>query len=244
LLINNRHWNETARRLTGGSMSMNDMMRRRWRLLLVPVILIILLVAACSDTSSNFPIARAGNILDITVLDLERLPELRYSNVFQGRVVNHFRVTSTQEGSELVLLRVRVGNHTAVTAIVTVDEQAAQLGDFFEGVFLPQDVEIRGEGWIKSDTGWGWVSNSIAKQAPTFGEQEEVPDPPGWKDGPVRSIELQAGGGAPPGQGFLVGSFQLPRDFSIDGWMMFEAPKGTNFRELRWRAGDSIIIPF
>ena len=221
---------------------MIDMIRRRRPMLLVPLILITFLVAACSDTSSNLPIARVGSVLNITVVDLERLPELRYSNLFQGRVVNHFRLTPTQE--ELELLRVQVGNHTAVTAIVTVDEQAAQLGDFSNGVYLPLDVEIHGEGWTRSDAGWGWASNSIAKQAPIFGEQEEVPDPPGWKDGQVRSIKLQAGGGAPPGQGFLAGSFQIPKDHSIDGWMVFEAPKGTEFSELRWRAGDSITILF
>jgi hypothetical protein len=30
----------------------------------------------------------------------------------------------------------------------------------------------------------------------------------------------------------------------IDGWMVFEAPKGTKFRDFRWRAGDSITITF
>ena len=210
---------------------------------MLPLVLITLLVA-CSDTPSNLPIARAGNVLDVTVLDIERLPELRYSNVFQGRVINHFRLTPTQEEKELVLLRVRVGNHTAVTAVVTVDEQAAQLGDFFKGVYLPVDVEVHGEGWILSDSGRSWVSNSIAKQAPIFGEQEDVPDPQGWQDGPVRLIELEAGGGAPPGQGFLAGSFQIPKDYSVDGWIVFEAPEGTEFSELRWHAGDTLTIPF
>lgn len=232
-----------ARQSASGSIGMIDPTRRR-QLLLVPVTLLVLSVAACSGPSSNLPIARVGSILNITVDDLERLPELRYSNVFQGRVVNHFRLTPTQEGLELVLLRVRVGNHTAVTAIVTVDEQAAQLGDFFKGVYLPLDVDTLGEGWMKSGSGWGWASNSIAKQAPIFGEQEEVPDPPGWKDGPVRLIELEVGGGAPPGQGFLAGSFQIPKNYSIDGWIVFEAPKDTEFSELRWRAADSITIPF
>ena len=223
---------------------MIDMMWRCRRVFLVPFILIILLVSACSDTSSNFPIARAGSVLSITVVDLERLPELRYSNTFQGRVVNHFRLPTTQEGSELVLLRIRVANHTAISAIVSVDEQAAQLGDFFDGLYLPLDIAGNGESWIQSDTGWGWVSNSDAIQAPIFGEQEEVPDPPGWGNGPVRLIELQAGASAPPGQGFLAGSFQLAKGFSIDGWMVFEAPEGTEFSEFRWRAGDSITIPF
>ena len=244
MLSKDRHWNDTVERLTSGSIVMIDIMRRRRRALLLPVILIILLVTACSDASSNLPIGRAGSTLTITVVDLERLPELRYSNVFQGRVINHFRLTPTLEESELVLLRMQVANHTAVTAIVTVDEQAAQLRDFFQGAYAPLDIEAQGEGWVQSDTKWGWVSNSIAKESPIFGEQEDVPDPPGWKKGPVRLIELRGEAGAPPGQGFLAGSFQIPKDFSVDGWIVFEAPKGREFSELRWRAGDSITIEF
>jgi plastocyanin len=43
---------------------------------------------------------------------------------------------------------------------------------------------------------------------------------------------------------FLEGSFDLPRGTSLDGWMIFEIPKGTEIKNLRWRAGDSIIIRF
>jgi len=43
---------------------------------------------------------------------------------------------------------------------------------------------------------------------------------------------------------FLVGPFVLRRDMGIDGWMVFEAPIGTKFRSLRWRAGDSITVDF
>ena len=43
---------------------------------------------------------------------------------------------------------------------------------------------------------------------------------------------------------FVHGSFDLKMDMGIDGWIMFEAPKGTKFRDFRWRAGDSITITF
>ncbi|MCH7737875.1 MAG: hypothetical protein IH872_10820 [Chloroflexi bacterium] len=43
---------------------------------------------------------------------------------------------------------------------------------------------------------------------------------------------------------FLEGSFNLPKDTSLDGWMIFEIPIGTKIRILRWRAGDSITIRF
>ena len=43
---------------------------------------------------------------------------------------------------------------------------------------------------------------------------------------------------------FLEGSFNLPKDMSLDGWMIFDIPKGTEIKSLRWRAGDSITIRF
>ena len=39
-------------------------------------------------------------------------------------------------------------------------------------------------------------------------------------------------------------AFDLRQNFSIEGWMIFEAPKDLRFREIRWRAGDSLTIPF
>ena len=43
---------------------------------------------------------------------------------------------------------------------------------------------------------------------------------------------------------FLEGSFELAKNTSIDGWMVFEVPVGTKIRLLRWRAGDSITVRF
>jgi plastocyanin len=43
---------------------------------------------------------------------------------------------------------------------------------------------------------------------------------------------------------FLEGSFNLPKNTAIDGWMVFEVPEGTEIKTLRWRAGDSITVRF
>jgi len=43
---------------------------------------------------------------------------------------------------------------------------------------------------------------------------------------------------------FLEGSFNLPKDTSLDGWMIFDVPEGTEIKNLRWRAGDSITVRF
>ena len=41
---------------------------------------------------------------------------------------------------------------------------------------------------------------------------------------------------------FLAGPFELLQGFSIVGWVVFEVPKGARLEELRWDAGDTVII--
>lgn len=41
---------------------------------------------------------------------------------------------------------------------------------------------------------------------------------------------------------FLGGPVLLERGFSLIGWSVFEVPRGTKFKELRWKAGDVINI--
>ena len=174
---------------------------------------------------------------------MERFPELRYTTQTNGRVLNHFRLAPAGVGNEIVAVRIQVRNDTAVNAIVTLDHDAAELNDFFGGVYLPLDVGAFGEVWTQSGGSWGWVSNTLAADVPVYSENENVPDPPGWGGVPVRFIEL-AGTTAKDGAGFLAGSVEMPQGTRIDGWMVFEAPEGTEFSELLWRAADSVRISF
>ena len=42
---------------------------------------------------------------------------------------------------------------------------------------------------------------------------------------------------------FLAGPFELVKGFGVTGWIVFEVPKGTKLREIRWDAGgDTIFI--
>ena len=42
---------------------------------------------------------------------------------------------------------------------------------------------------------------------------------------------------------FIAGAIELPQANSVIGWTVFEVPKGTELRELRWEAGgDTIFI--
>ena len=221
---------------------MLNVMANKGRAFLAAVGLVVLMAAACGDAGFE-PITRPGNTLTITVVDMERVSQLRYSVRGQDRVFKHFRFAPSREGSEVVALRIRLINYTAIKTIVTFDQQAALLEDFFGGVYVPVDIGAVGEVWARSDSGWGWVSNTMAADMPNYGKDEDVPTPTGWNDGPVRSIQLE-GGNAKAGEGFLTGSIEIEQGTSIDGWMMFEAPEDTEFKELRWRAVDSILIPF
>ena len=63
----------------------------------------------------------------------------------------------------------------------------------------------------------------------------------------AKAIVEADGGGKPVDEihmNFLDGSFELARGTAIDGWMVFEAPGGTKFRDFRWRAGDLITSLF
>ena len=42
---------------------------------------------------------------------------------------------------------------------------------------------------------------------------------------------------------FLYGPFDLAEGYGVAGYLVLEAPKGTDFVEMRWLAGDSIAFP-
>ena len=202
-----------------------------------------ILLAACSDTPSSFGKAFRGRSLDVTVFAMDRLPELRYTNSYPDGAVDHHRLVPSQKDMELVAIRLQVANHTAASHIIDVNDQAAELNDFFQGKYFLVDVMKRGQSCAKSDGTWRWVDNDSLINLAEQVQGAEIPDPPDWDQRTGRQIEVGVDG-TPPGQGFLVGSFKLDRGFSVDGWIVFEIPIGTEFRVLRWRAGDSLTIPF
>ncbi len=42
---------------------------------------------------------------------------------------------------------------------------------------------------------------------------------------------------------FLWGPSELPQDFNISGWMVFEAPDGMELRQLKWEQVDALRFP-
>ncbi len=114
-----------------------------------PVFLVVLLVVvaglACSSQSPNIGKFYKGRILHVSVAALERTDELRWTTSTrypaQGAVDEPlYRITPQSAENELVLVRVKVENHTATSAIVNVDRDSAQLRDFFQGRYSPINV--------------------------------------------------------------------------------------------------------
>jgi hypothetical protein len=199
------------------------------RLLVISPLFFLLLLAlgACSGTSSAFNQYHRGRILDVSIVALERMPELRYRTVDSQQKVHHYLITPSEESMELVLMRLKVENHTATSAIVNIDEQAAELRDFLGGEYFPININER----VK---------------------EVEAPENPGGEPLaacplPERAADVRSRVCFLWNRTFEDGStqaFRLERDYGIDGWMIFEAPKDTQFRELRWRGGDSLSIEF
>ena len=173
---------------------------------------LVLVLGACSEASPNFGRYYRGRSLDISVVTLERDSQLRYAAVDTEGVTHHYLILPSSEDLELVLLRLKVENHTATSAIVNIDEQAAELRDFFQGKYFPVDINERAEE-VGPPANPNEIRNILFLWNTTY------------QDGSSEA-------------------FDLKKDFGLDGWMVFEAPKDTKFRSFRWRAGDSLSIDF
>ena len=112
---------------------------------LLPMLLMLSLavsisLAACSDVSPAFGQYYKGRVLHLNVVKLERVPELLYKHGDK-----HYRIRPSEENLELVLIRVKVENHTATSVIVNVDSQAADIRDFVRGKYFPINPNERFE---------------------------------------------------------------------------------------------------
>ncbi len=269
------------------------MMGLRGILFLSIVVLALLALAACSGGSSNLNKYVPGRTLHLNVVSIERAPELRYRTIDPNEVIRTWRAVSSGNGQELVLVRMKVENHTAISAVLHVDQQAVELRDFVRGTYFPinlgarlyQDLRDQPEVTVRMSLGQcfdpnrmyitegttvKWVNegdkvhfvqldpedtdpspiNPGETFSHTFGGSEtldyqcsaeeilpqagQIVVEPASTEAPVKERSMV----------FIDGSFELLRDTGIDGWVVFEAPKGTEFRDLRWRAGDSITVSF
>ena len=193
------------------------MIQQRQMVLWGLILIAALGIAACSDTSPSIGQYYQGRTLTVSVSSIERLAEIRYSTVVDQQEPRHVRLLPSEDGLELVVVHLKVANHTATSAIFTVDRQGAELRDFQSNKYFPIDVGERAQ-------------------------DSSDPPIPGSRSSTI--LELQPDGTFATSKGFLTGPFELLLGMGIDGWIIFEAPEGIKFREFKWRAGDSLTISF
>ena len=193
------------------------MIQQRQMVLWVLILIAALGIVACTDTSPSFGQYYKGRTLTVSVSSIERLPELRYTAIVEQQVPRYVRLLPSEDGLELVVVRLKVANHTATSAIFNMDRQGAELRDFQSNKYFPIDVG---------------------------GRAQDSSDPPIPGSRSSTILELQPDGTFATSKGFLTGPFELLRGMGVDGWIIFEAPEGTKFREFKWRAGDSLTITF
>ena len=190
---------------------------KRQTLLLALVSLAILALSGCSEASPAFGQFFSGRTLVISVVGIDRMSELRYTAAIEEDVPTYVRVAPSQEGLELVVVHLKVQNHTATSALLDVDRQAAELRDILSNKYFPVDVGVLGQ---------------------------QVDSPPIRGSRSEQVLELEHDGTFAATKGFIRGPVELQRGMGLDGWMVFEAPPDTKFREFKWRAGDNLTITF
>ena len=276
------------------------------------LLLLGLMMAAligCTSESSNLGQYKKGRTLHFSVVSLERTPELRYStcDVLAGSnppacdpsgTERDWVLTPSAEGMELVLVRAKIENHTAVSAILHVDKTGAELRDVGNSVYRPiltneqawRDFRGESEALVRMDSGEcfdgprtlldagsqvRWQSEYDDIQYLSFEDwplgtlpEQRVSVAPGqslsstfdrsgtysYTCGDSRAVDFPAELRVADPQVtydyierttyFLLGSFELLQGHGLDGYLVFEAPVGTEFRDVRWRAGDSITFGF
>ena len=272
---------------------MSEAKSRKRVLILAAAMVAVLVLAACSDNISNLGKFYNGRTLTLSVVNIERAPELRYATIDPEQVIRHWRIVPSAPGLELVLVRMKVQNHTAINAVVNVDQQSAELRDFVQGSYFPINLserlyqDLRNQAqvlvrmslgqcfdpnrmYISQGTRVGWVNEDTVihyvdldgdgqKLTPinpgdTFFKEFNTPGDVAYQcssddtEGQGAQVVVEADDGGKPvderSMLFIDGSFELARNMGIDGWVIFEAPEGTKFRDLHWRAGDSITITF
>ena len=227
---------EPPSRHSGESWNPERPATRSWLPVALLAIILFTMALACSSQSPNIGKYYKGRILHISVAAMERTDELRWTTSTrypaQGTIDDPlFRLEPESSENELILLRVKVENHTATSAIVNVDHESAQLRDFLQGRYFPIDVSARAQEAEVPENPSDRCNVPVNPDAPTDcvkflwnATYEEI-----QSDGETKLIQRAQ---------------ELPRGTGLDGWLVFEAPKDTQFRSFRWGAGDTVTIDF
>ena len=218
-------------------MATNSFHRTHW--LAAAFLLLTLAViagSACSSQSPNIGKYYKGRILHINVAALERTDELRWTTSTRhpspGAADDPlYKLEPESPDNELILVRVKVENHSATSAIVNVDHESAQLRDFLQGRYFPIDVGERAEEAEIPENPSDRCNVPVNPESPADcvrflwnAAYEEIQD-----NGEIKVVYRAQ---------------ELPKGTGLDGWLVFEVPRDTQFRSFRWGAGDTVTVDF
>ena len=191
--------------------------------LLMPLLTMGLLIASCGSSTPGVGQVVGGDTLIIRLDEYERTQELRYL----GCDEKHYVVTPSESANELLMVKLTVWNDKARSVLLTLDEEASELrGTASQQAFGPIDIDA-----MKQE--------SVAPTREQI-ELERHYARPGTRGGFWHCGEWTT---APQVQ-FLQSSVDLAQGNSLSGWIAYEVPVGTELREIRWAAGDTIYIRF
>ena len=136
---------------------------------------------------------------------------------YPGNDGSHYLVAPTSPDNELVMVRLDIRNARASKALFTIDSEAAELhgSDYYNEVFVPIDIDAQRVDATEADS----AERRFARPEP--GCPTQIP------------CVL-----------FLRGPVELPQNFGLLGWLVFEIPKGIELTEFKWQAGDTIYMRF
>ena len=192
------------------------------RLLVLPALMAVLL-AACGSATPGVGQVVGGDTLVIRLDEYERTQELRYLGCDNA----HYAVTPSQAGHELLMVKLTIWNNRARSVLLTLDSEASELrGTGPRENFAPIDVD----------------GMKTATESPTEDqiERERHFARPGARGGYYHCGQWTTS----PEVQFLQASVDLTQGNSLSGWIAYEIPFGTQLREIRWGAGDTIYIRF
>ena len=109
----------------------------------------------------NFGKYFLGRALHVSVVGMERLPELRYSTIDPRGVAREWALFPSEPGNELLLARLKVENHTLPRVTINVGGSAVELRDHADGSHHPvaiaetvlQDFQGETEALVRVDKG-------------------------------------------------------------------------------------------
>ncbi len=119
------------------------------------------LVSPGTPRSQNLGKYFQGRTLHVSLVSLERLPELRYSTVDPNGVVRRWALFPSGPDSELIMARTKVENHTLPRVTINVHSSAAELRDHADNSHYPvaiaetvwQDFHGESEALVRLDQG-------------------------------------------------------------------------------------------